>query len=165
MKKAQAADRDEITQALYLYARAIDAKEFGLLDAVFVPDADIDYAVPGGTRLRLREMVDWLREALSMFHMTQHVISNPLIVLSGDRAESTAYLTATHEQVGLDGKRTVFVDHGVYKDDWVRTPQGWRIRARRLERFFMHGDFQMPDACKRFPTAQQPTALPKSASQ
>src|SRR5512139_2813386 len=112
MSSTPCADRDEIAQALYLYARAIDAKEFALLDAVFTPDAVIHYAVPGGTRLPLREMVDWLREALSMFRITQHVISNPIIALAGDRADSTAYLTATHEQVGLDGKRTVFVDHG-----------------------------------------------------
>ena len=80
--------------------------------------------------------------------------------MDGDLADSTAYLTATHEQVGLDGKRTVFVDHGVYKDRWVRTAQGWRIRARRLERFLMHGDFQMPDQCKHYPIAPEPVALP-----
>lgn len=154
------ADRDEIAQALYLYARAIDAKALHLLDSVFVQDAVIDYAVAGGVRLPLKEMVGWLRDALSIFRMTQHVISNPIIELNGDRAESTAYLTATHEQVGMDGKRTVFVDHGIYKDSWVRTPDGWRIRARRLERFLMHGDFQMPDQCKRYPSAPQPVALP-----
>jgi hypothetical protein len=162
MTSAQSADRDDITQVLYLYARAIDAKEFGLLDSVFAPDAEIDYAVPGGTRLPFPDMVAWLREALSMFRITQHVISNPIVDVAGDHADSTAYLTATHEQVGLDGKRTVFVDHGIYKDCWVRTPSGWRIRSRRLERFLMHGDFQMPDQCKRYPTAPQPVALPRS---
>jgi 3-phenylpropionate/cinnamic acid dioxygenase small subunit len=162
MASTDSADRDEIAQVLYLYARAIDAKQFALLDGVFVPDAIIDYAVAGGTRLPLREMVGWLGDALSMFRMTQHVISNPIIVVTGDQAESTAYLTATHEQVGLDGKRTVFVDHGIYKDDWVRTEHGWRIRARRLERFLMHGDFQMPDQCKRYPSAPQPVSLPTS---
>jgi len=162
MTSTPTADRDEIAQVLYIYARAIDAKEFALLDSVFVPDAVIDYAVAGGTRLPFGEMVGWLREALSMFRMTQHVISNPIVELNGDRAESTAYLTATHEQVGLDGKRTVFVDHGIYKDAWVRTPHGWRIRARRLERFLMHGDFQMPDQCRRYPTSPQPVALPIS---
>jgi 3-phenylpropionate/cinnamic acid dioxygenase small subunit len=162
MTRTLATDRDEIAQLLYLYARAIDAKEFALLDSVFAPEAEIDYAVPGGTRLPLCEMVAWLRDALSMFRMTQHVISNPIVEVDGDCASSTAYLTATHEQVGLDGKRTVFVDHGVYKDAWVRTPHGWRIRARRLERFLMHGDFQMPDQCRRYPTAPQPVALPRS---
>jgi len=160
MRGADSSDRDEIAQVLYLYARAIDGKELALLDSIFVPDAVIDYAVAGGTCLPVREMVAWLSEALSMFRMTQHVISNPLIELDGDRAQSTAYLTATHEQVGLDGKRTVFVDHGIYKDAWVRTPQGWRIRSRRLERFLLHGEFQMPDRCKRYPSAPQAVALP-----
>jgi hypothetical protein len=160
MASARSSDRDEIVQVLYLYARAIDAKELALLDSVFVPDAEIDYAVAGGTCLPLREMVGWLRDALSMFRMTQHVIANPIIELDGDHARSTAYLTATHEQVGLSGNRTVFVDHGIYKDAWVRTSQGWRIRSRRLERFLLHGDFQKPDQCKRYPSAPHPVALP-----
>jgi len=164
MSDPRSADRDEIVQTLYLYARAIDAKAFDLLDSVFASDAVIHYAVPGGTQLPLREMVEWLRDALAMFRMTQHAISNPIVELRGDHADSTSYLTATHEQVGLDGKRTVFADHGIYKDRWVRTPQGWRIRARRLERFLMHGDFQMPDQCKRYPTAPQPVALPSSGA-
>ena len=144
MSSTLCADRDEIAQALYLYARAIDAKEFGLLDSVFTPDAVIHYAVPGGTQLPLREMVAWLREALSMFRITQHVISNPIIALEGDRADSTAYLTATHEQVGLDGKRTVFVDHGVYKDGWVRTAAGL-ANSRATARALSHAR-RLPDA-------------------
>lgn len=151
--------RIEIVETLYLYARAIDAKEFGLLERVFAPNAVIHYDVPGGTRLPVSEMVPWLRNALAMFRMTQHVISNPIVETAGDRVRSAAYLTATHEQVGLDGRRTVFVDHGIYKDDWVKVGGAWRIRARRLQRFLMHGDFQMPDQCKTYPTAPQPVAL------
>jgi hypothetical protein len=104
-------------------------------------------------------MVAWLKNALAMFRMTQHVVTNPIVETLGDRVRSAAYLTATHEQVGLDGKRTVFVDHGIYKDDWVKDGGAWRIRARRLQRFLMHGDFQMPDQCKAYPTAPQPVAL------
>ena len=153
-------DRAEIIETLYLYARAIDAKDFGLLERVFTPDAVIHYDVPGGTRLALPEMVAWLKNALAMFRMTQHVVTNPIVESDGERVRSAAYLTATHEQVGLDGKRTVFVDHGIYKDDWVKVGGAWRIRARRLQRFLMHGDFQMPDQCKTYPTAPQPVALP-----
>ena len=152
-------DRQEIVETLYLYARAIDAKEFALLDRVFTPDAVIHYDVPGGTRLPYGEMVGWLKNALAMFRMTQHVVSNPIVETHAGRTRSAAYLTATHEQVGLDGRKTLFVDHGIYKDDWVKGADGWRIRSRRLHRFFMHGDFQMPDQCKSYPTAPEPVAL------
>ena len=159
MAELSSEDRGAIVETLYLYARAIDAKDFALLDRVFTPDAIIHYDVPGGTRLPYGEMVAWLKNALSMFRMTQHVVTNPIVERHGSRTRSAAYLTATHEQVGLDGRKTLFVDHGIYKDDWVKGPDGWRIRARRLQRFFMHGDFQMPDQCKSYPTAPEPVAL------
>ena len=154
-----AEDRAEIVEKLYLYARAIDAKDFAILDRVFTPDAIIHYDVPGGTRLPYGEMIAWLKNTLAMFRMTQHVVTNPIVEVEGGRTRSAAYLTASHEQVGLDGRKTMFVDHGIYKDDWVKGADGWRIRARRLNRFFMHGDFQMPDKCKTYPTAPEPVAL------
>ena len=160
MGKLTQEDRTAIVETLYLYARAIDAKEFGLLARVFAPDGVVHYDVPGGSRLPVAELVPWLRNALAMFRMTQHVVTNPIIEEAADgTVRSAAYLTATHEQVGLDGRRTVFVDHGIYKDDWVKLAEGWRIRARRLERFLMQGDFQMPDHCKSYPTAPQSVAL------
>lgn len=159
-EESKARDRDAIVNALYLYARAIDTKDFSLLESIFTDDALIDYSVPGGTKLPIREMIPWLKEALSMFRLTQHCVTNPIVVVQGDRATSTAYLTATHEQVGLNGRETTFVDHGIYKDRWLRTAHGWRISRRRLERFFLRGDFQLPSECKRYPTAPRPVALP-----
>jgi ketosteroid isomerase-like protein len=153
-------DREEIITKLYLYARAIDAKDFDILRDIFSDDAIVDYAIPGGAQLSLSDLIPWLREALAMFRLTQHVISNPLIDVDVDAAASTAYLTAAHEQVGKDGRRTTFVDHGVYKDTWTRTAQGWRIRRRRLDRFFLRGDFQSPDLCQRYPTSPHPVASP-----
>lgn len=152
-------DRMEIVQTLYVYARAIDAKELRLLDRVFTADAVVHYDVPGGSRLSYGELVPWLANALAMFRMTQHVVTNPVVEVLGGRVRSAAYLTATHEQVGLDGRKTTFIDHGIYKDDWVKTADGWRIRARRLQRFFMRGDFQMPDQCKSYPEAPAKIAL------
>lgn len=156
MSERFAADHVEISTVLFRYARAIDSKDFAALAAVFAPDAVIDYAVPGGTKLPFAEMVPWLRQSLALFRRTQHTVTNPIIEIDGDGARSTAYLTATHEQVGKTGRRTTFVDHGIYSDEWVRSCEGWRIRVRRLERIFLHGEFQSPDECKRFPADEDP---------
>lgn len=150
MTNSRLIDQFEICDLLYLYARAIDSRDFEALDDIFTADAMIDYDLPGGVRLPLQQMKAWLHEALQIFRGTQHVITNPLIEIDGDRACSTCYLSASHEQVGLEGRVTVFVDKGVYSDRLVRTSMGWRIATRKLSRLFLHGDFQMPGEVERF---------------
>jgi len=44
----QVSDRIEIDDLLIRYTKAIDDKDWALLDTVFVPDADIDYTTSGG---------------------------------------------------------------------------------------------------------------------
>jgi hypothetical protein len=150
------ADELEIRRKLYLYARAIDGKRFELFDEIFTQDAEIHYDVDGGTKLPQLEMRAWLGEMLQMFHVTQHAVANPIIDVHGDHARSTCYLVATHEQLAEDGRRAVFMDHGIYADEWVRTASGWRSVRRRLSRFVFHGDFIMPDECRKFASPPKP---------
>jgi 3-phenylpropionate/cinnamic acid dioxygenase small subunit len=144
MTSEEACAHLEISQALYRYAQAIDGKDFSLLETVFTPDAVIHYDLPGGTRLPFPEMVAWLAQVLQIFSKTQHCVSNVLVEVSGDEANSTCYLSAAHEQIAADGGRSTFVDHGTYHDRWVRTAKGWRIRERVLRRTLLRGDIQPP---------------------
>ena len=138
------ADQAEISGLLYRYAYAIDTKDYGLLEDVFTPDAWVDYRVERGTKLPFREMKEWLRAALRMFHVTHHAITNPRIEIDGDTATSSCYVTAAHVQVSLEGEKTYVVLHGVYADRLVRTPAGWRIRERILEGLHVEGEFLEP---------------------
>jgi hypothetical protein len=52
----------------------------------------------------------------------RHVVMNPLVDVSGDRARVRAYL------VLLMGGAIGMV--GAYEDEVVRTPAGWRFAAR-----------------------------------
>ncbi len=146
----EASDCIEITQTLMRYALAIDGKDYDQLGTVFTPDAEIDYAVARGTELRYPEMVEWLREALQIFRVTQHVITNPVIELDGDRARSTTYLTATHEQVKLNGDSVLVVLGGIYRDRLRRTDAGWRIEKRTLTSVYVTGQFLPPQEVQRF---------------
>ena len=56
----QISDRLEIQQLFTDYATAIDTKKFDLLDAVFTPDAYIDYRAMGGIDGRYPEIKAWL---------------------------------------------------------------------------------------------------------
>ena len=142
----------EITQLLYRYARAIDARDWKALESIFTPDARIHYAVERGAELRFPELGPWLARAMTIFKATKHVITNPLIELEGDAARCTAYLTATHVQVRRDSGAEVLTTEGsTYTDELVRTPEGWRIRARRLDRTWVDGQYLWGDAAQTFP--------------
>jgi 3-phenylpropionate/cinnamic acid dioxygenase small subunit len=143
-------DRAEIRDLLYRYARAIDFRDFELLRRVFTPDAEIHYNFERGARLTFRDALEWLPKALEIFAATQHVISNPLIEVDGDAARSTCYLTSTHVQIRLDGSSAQIVEGGVYSDTHVRTPEGWRIRTRRLDRIYVSGEYLWPEQVHRF---------------
>jgi 3-phenylpropionate/cinnamic acid dioxygenase small subunit len=145
-----AEDTLEITQLLYRYARAIDGRDWKALERVFTPDARIHYAVERGADLRFAELGPWLAKAMTIFKATQHVISNPLVELAGDAARCTSYLTGTHVQVRRDGREVLTTEGSVYTDELVRTPQGWRIAARKLERLWVDGNYLGPDDARLF---------------
>ena len=141
----------EITQLLYRYARAIDAKDWKALEQIFTPDARIHYAVERGAELRFAELGPWLARAMTIFKATQHVITNPLVELAGDRARCTSYLTGTHVQVRRESGAQVLTTEGsTYSDELVRTAEGWRIAARKLERTWVDGQYLGPDEAQLF---------------
>ena len=142
----------EITQLLYAYARAIDAKDWKSLERVFTPDARIHYALERGAELAFRELGPWLARSMVIFKATQHVISNPLVDLRGDTATSTAYLVATHVQVRQDGTESLTTEGGRYSDTLVRTREGWRIATRRLDRIWVDGSYLVPPEIRLFPS-------------
>jgi len=143
-------DRREIAELLQRYGRAIDRRELEDLRNVFTPDAVIEYAFEQGTKLDVQKMIPWLGQALRIFRRTEHVISDPQIDLAGDTAHSTYRLVASHIQVERDGRERTVVEAGTYSDEHVRTPLGWRIRGRRLDRQWVDGEYLSPAHVKLF---------------
>jgi SnoaL-like domain len=70
---------------------------------------------------------------------SQHLISNVVVRLDGDRAESSCYLQAQHVRTGTAGGDN-FIIAGRYDDQLVRGPDGWRIRERRLAVLWTDGN-------------------------
>ena len=88
-------DEREILQVVTRYARALDTKEWALLDDVFVPDATGDLASPtplvGVDAIRTR-----IRAALEHLDASQHLVGNHEIQVDGDDATHRCYLQAQH---------------------------------------------------------------------
>ena len=62
-----------------------------------------------------------------------------VVRLDGDRAESACDLQAQHVKAGTPGGDH-FIIAGRYDDQLIRTPDGWRIRERRLALIWTSGN-------------------------
>ena len=59
--------RIDIDDLLTRYATAIDGRDWGLLDTVFIPDAHLDYRSAGGVAGDYPAVRAWLTEVLPVF--------------------------------------------------------------------------------------------------
>jgi len=127
-------DQREIEALMYTYATGIDTADYELVDSIFAPDGEIDYAGIGGPKGRWNpEVKRWSEEALTSFPVRKHYITNVVVTYSTDRdaATSVTYWRAPMGFAGPDGSIRVFESGGRYLDTLIRTDDGWRI-ARRV---------------------------------
>ena len=134
-------DRREIEDQVIAYAYAVDFHRWDDLDAIFTPDATLDFTATGGERGTLAEIKGFFDRALNLFQGHQHLMTN-VQVSFGEDGRSATSRTACHNPMYLAGEdgqqRVVFV--GIwYLDTWRRTADGWRIESRVQQRGYLHG--------------------------
>ena len=129
--------RDVVRVALR-YCRALDTKNWALLDDVFVPDATADLSSP--THLVGIEAISGrIRTALENLDDSQHLVGNHEVVVDGDSATHRCYLQAQHVRQAASGGPNYIVA-GRYEDRLVRTAAGWRIAHRTLTVMWTDGN-------------------------
>jgi len=119
-------DRFEIQDLIVDYCYAVDNRAFDALDAIFTPDAVIDYSEMVGVKGGLSEIKAFLTESLGAVRAFQHAVSTTQYRIDGDTATTR---TAVYNPMVLDegGGERVMVFGLWYHHDYVRTAQGWRI--------------------------------------
>jgi SnoaL-like protein len=126
-------DRLEIQDLLVDYSHAIDTHHWDALDDVFTPDAHIDYSAMGGSTGDLATTKEFLAKVLPGFASSQHMIATSKVTIEGDTA--TGRTICHNPMVMNDGK--VFWCGLWYVDEFVRTPEGWRISRRSEDKSYM----------------------------
>ncbi len=139
-------DRLEIQDLFARYSFAIDERDWDALDAVFTPDARIDYTETGGAAGTFAEIKAWLPVALERFPMFQHMVATTKLVIDGDAATSRTILFNPMTHRADDGTEQVFFIGLWYRDRLVRTAHGWRIAERHEEMAYTHNVPQMGPA-------------------
>jgi hypothetical protein len=137
----QTLDKVEIIQTLNAYMQAIDASDTDALrKRVFTPEAEITLLEPLGIDGYCGFVDAIMREI-----RTQHLLMGPVVDVAGDEARSQAYFVGFHRVpagpnsaacdaiFGKTAEATDVIIGGVYNDHVVRTPNGWRIRERKIK--------------------------------
>ena len=148
MTLEEISDRMEIQDLLVAYSTAVDSQDWAGFAALFTSDALIDYSAMGGSRGGVDETVAFLQKSLPNFSSTQHMISNSSVEVQGDRAVGR---TICHNPMVMKregGEEHVFFCGLWYRDEFVRTPEGWRFQRRVEEKSYFHNlpeDFEFPE--------------------
>jgi hypothetical protein len=130
-------DRFEIVEMLGVYANAWDGKDPDAWAACFAEDGSMDIVREGDARPpavgreSLRKMAETSFGSRLATIQTRHYQTNTVfqsLTEAEARTRTMAFITwlragEEHPQVEMTG---------LYDDDWVRTPDGWRLKRRSL---------------------------------
>lgn len=124
----QLRDIREIEQLRIRYCDAADQADAALMRAVFHPDATDEHASMFADPID--ELVPKMMQMHERFSLTQHSLSNIVIAVDGDAADSRCQVTA-HHRYEADGQSYHLIAGGHYVDRIERRDGAWRI-ARRV---------------------------------
>jgi hypothetical protein len=144
-------DRAEIADVVLAFARAFDLHDWSGLRACLTATVEADYADLRGEppqSIAADEYVATRARALDGLR-TQHVSTNHLITVEGDRAEClSAFVIHRLDPRRADGQNT-FDTAGHYAHGLCRTPDGWRIARIEQRVLWSRGNPDVHGALRR----------------
>jgi hypothetical protein len=143
-------DHQAICEVRYRYALGLDTRDWELYRSIFVDEVEIDFSSfsgeSGGTMragpMRADDWVATCRVFFTGLDASQHVMTNPMVTVDGDRAHCRMYMTADHYFANDQGGDR-FVIGGYYDDRLVRTDGAWLLEAVKLTMFWQRGNRQI----------------------
>lgn len=137
-------DKHAIERVYIRYCEIVDTKAFDAMDEVFTEDATGDYSQalgPGVISPNRASLIASMHANLgpdSNCGPTHHNVGNFRISVEGDTAHAKVHYYAEHLGQG-DFPGELYSMWGQYEDDLVRTPAGWRVKARVYKCFIAQG--------------------------
>ena len=129
MTTSELMERAAINDLLDDYAFAVDSRNWDLLHSLFTPDAVLDYTAAGGPCGPCDDVLRWITASLPAVTLSQHLLSNRRIRLTGDEARVRTELLNPLLFAGDDGTQMLLLG-GRYDDRVRRTPDGWKFAER-----------------------------------
>jgi hypothetical protein len=126
-------DRQEISDALVSYCWALDFGDWELMRGVFTPDAVLTTASDSVDSADA--IVELMRSSRSRFKLTQHLLTNVRITITGDTAAVTSYVAGFDTRDTTPEKLVRII--GYYIDDFTKVDGRWLIRKRVIRRTWL----------------------------
>jgi 3-phenylpropionate/cinnamic acid dioxygenase small subunit len=131
-------DKLAITDLCYRYAMALDNSDWSALRACFTPDVRAQWPTMP-VFANYDEMERTCRDIMARLSGAQHLISNVIVEVDGDRADCWSYFQTQVVRTGTPGGDTFTVGCKC-QDQLVRTSQGWRICGRHVDLMWTDGN-------------------------
>ena len=135
-------DFNAITTRRYQYALGIDTRDYALLRSIFTDEITMDFEDYSGQPASTMRADDWVANCKVLFDGldgTQHVMTNPLVDVDGDRATCRMYMKAEHFLQNDQGNDD-FALGGYYTDQLIRRDGSWLICGVTLKLFWNRGN-------------------------
>jgi hypothetical protein len=122
------ADRQAITDLIFRIGTMLDAKRFEDAEVIFTPDVTV--RTPGGSARGMEAVLGQARRNHAV--VTQHIQTNLVISLDGDRATAHANLVAVYVPSPNPPAARLVVG-ARYRFVAARTAAGWRVTAMEID--------------------------------
>jgi 3-phenylpropionate/cinnamic acid dioxygenase small subunit len=140
-------DKRALDELIFRQAIAVDEHDWDAYRACFDDEVHFDFTdhtdrVIGKGFGIVESGDEWLEKviaAVSGFEGTQHLISNTVHQLDGDRATSVCLIVAEHFLNTDRGDRSITMG-GIYRFGSVRKRDGWRIKDWHLKVLWYRGN-------------------------
>lgn len=127
---ARLADRAAIEDLVTAYAHSVDDGDWRRWEALFLPDAVIDYTSAGGIVGSPAELAAWMPGALAAFEFCLHSISTHEIRFTGPDAASGRAHVFNRNGARWEGRPEIVDVGAVYVDTYARVAGRWRFASR-----------------------------------
>ena len=112
------------------YAHAVDDLDWSRWEALFLPDAHIDYTSAGGIEGTPAELAAWMPAALSIFTFSMHTTSTHEIRFTGAETAVGRVHVFNRNGVHWEGAAEIVDVGAVYDDTYRRVGDAWRFASR-----------------------------------
>jgi SnoaL-like domain len=133
---ADIADIEAIKQVKYRYLRALDTKHWDDYADTLAEDIKADYGPSIGKELHFTnraDLVDYMRTSLGPNVITEHRVTHPEIIVTGDTASGSWYL---QDRVIVAEFNFMLIGAAFYRDEYRRTEDGWKISVTGYDRTY-----------------------------
>ncbi|ATE63671.1 nuclear transport factor 2 family protein [Rhizorhabdus dicambivorans] len=140
-------DEHRIRRLILIWLDGIDTRDPAKIRAAWAEEMETEFIgfpdMGGGPiapgRHRTADRAEGLIRMIGQFSMTQHVSTNHLVTIEGDRATCSAYVLATHH-MEVAGREPWSVIGARYDIEAARLAVGWRLTRLKWTRLWTSGN-------------------------